>query len=103
MLMITEYYDNLTFEHRRYVSSKSEFICILFLINILTDVKMQLKYRRKCALAMSLVSASQSVIINLGQITACFLAIYQFIHKISSFGDLVVLLSYWGQLHSKFS
>jgi ABC-type transport system involved in Fe-S cluster assembly fused permease/ATPase subunit len=64
---------------------------------------MQLKYRRKYTLAMSLVSAGQSIIINHGQIAACFLAIYQVIHKIRSPGDFVILVTYWSQLKGTFS
>lgn len=41
--------------------------------------------------------ALQDLIISLGFLGACFVAIYQVTHHIKSSGDFIVLIIYWGQ------
>jgi ABC-type transport system involved in Fe-S cluster assembly fused permease/ATPase subunit len=48
--------------------------------------------------AVKLISAAQGLILTLGLLGGCFLAVYQVMNKIRSPGDFVVLLAYWAQL-----
>lgn len=54
-------------------------------------------------MAVKVVSVAQGLIMTLGLLGACFLAVYQVMNKIRSPGDFVILLSYWAQLRGVIS
>jgi ABC-type transport system involved in Fe-S cluster assembly fused permease/ATPase subunit len=57
-----------------------------------------MKSEKTYKFAVRFVSAAQGLILALGLLGGCFLAVYQVMHKIRSPGDFVVLLTYWAQL-----
>jgi ABC-type multidrug transport system fused ATPase/permease subunit len=87
---MASYFNNIPYEEQRYASAVNKYQ----------------KYNRLHSIGTRLVSAAQGLIIAIGLLGACFLAVYQVIQKSRSPGDFVVLLTYWGQLQgplSKFS
>jgi ABC-type multidrug transport system fused ATPase/permease subunit len=63
-----------------------------------TDIKAQLQSQRAYLTLHNIIRVSQTLVLTLGLLGACFLAAYQVINNIRSPGDFVILLSYWAQL-----
>ncbi len=64
----------------------------------LTDIKAQLRSQWAYLTLYNIIKVSQTFVMTIGLLGACFLAVYQVINKIRSPGDFVILLSYWAQL-----
>jgi len=76
------YFNNIPYEEDRYSS------------NVRTRLLRDKNYRR----TVYFVTASQGLIMTLGLLGACFLAIYQVTHGLKTPGDFIILITYWMQL-----
>ena len=57
---------------------------------------------RKWQIGMTLLTGSQSLVLTVGLLSACFLAVYQISNGSRPVGAFVTLLTYWGQLSGKY-
>ena len=66
-------------------------------------VEAHLVSRRKYTALAYLAHGTQSMVLTVGLLSACFLAAYQVIHGTQSVGSFIVLLTYWAQLSGPLS
>lgn len=71
------------------------------ILTTVPGVKRHLKSERGYKVGARLISACQGLIMTLGLLGCCYLAVYQVINKTRTPGEFVQLLTYWAQLRGE--